>query len=204
VRIVERAKRVLGRGCVRQITGGSFAALLLSLVATPAAAGTILLGQTVEAAYLYPTIDVVFGANEVEVEVGGGQELSSFAGFVDIDFSDTSILIRAVRGGQDNSTVATFDGLRFFDVDDSIPAFETVLVNPASTFSGFTASRISVNADTIWVNLLGLGAIKQGEVLLLDLVESGHPTPVPEPGSWLFLATAVAAILGWKRALAAP
>jgi hypothetical protein len=105
--------------------------------------------------------------------VGPGVELRNFgapvfvngqpaSGFIDIDFSATSVLITVTR----DQPFAYFDTLRFSDADGTLRDF-AVRVNPATTYTGFNGSRIRLEPDVIDLNLTGLGGLR-GQAIVLD------------------------------------
>jgi hypothetical protein len=119
-------------------------------------------------------------------------ELGNFAGFANIDFSDTNIFIAANRDAQ-ISPVA-FDGLEFADVHGTIPAFTSVALNAATNYVGLNATRVSFDTDHIFLNLVGLPG-QAGQVISLDL--NPLAATVPEPSTWLLLATGLTGLLGY-------
>ena len=62
-----------------------------------------------------------------------------WSGFLNIDFSDTNILISLAT----DQPLGFFEVIRFFDVNGTIPAFTDISVNPATNYAGFDASLIS-------------------------------------------------------------
>ena len=158
----------------------SFAASLISL-SSPVRA-TLLDGQTVATTYFRGTApDTTSQIGPVKSVVGPGGELTNFAGYLDIDFSDTNILITATA---DANPLGYFEEIRFFDVNGTIPTIAGVTLDPATNFTGLNASDIIFNADTITVNLTTLAGL-QGQIISLDLNGGappvGGPTGVPEP-----------------------
>ena len=148
---------------------------------------TILAGQTVQTTYLFPDKSTVL-AGPVNSLVGAGVELSNFAGFVNIDFSDTNILITTTRNAFVNNVA--FDGLRFTDINGTIPAV-TVSLNAATNYAGFDSSRISLGSNTLFVNVANLAGL-QGQIISLDLTLA---TSVPEPAGFALSALAVGLLL---------
>jgi len=151
------------------------------LFGTTAEASPILLGQVVQTTYLFPDKSTVF-AGPINVTVGPLIELFNFAGLATIDFSDSNILITLTRNAQVNNVA--FDGFKFFDVFGTIPDNLTAVLNPATTYAGFTQSRLAGgDANTLFVNVANLPGL-QGQKISIDLV----PT-VPEPASMVLLGT---------------
>jgi hypothetical protein len=128
--------------------------------------------------------------------VGAGIELTNFgfSDFVDIDFSDTSILITL----KIDQLPAFFESLRFFDVNGTIPAFTGVTLNSATTWIGFGASRIDFTSDRIDLNLTALAGL-QGQQISLNLNGGGNGNgngKVSEPASYLLASIALLSMLG--------
>lgn len=113
-------------------------------------------------------------AGPVSSVVGPDVELRNFgvlgfvdgmpaSGFVDVDYSNSNILITLT---QDQST-GYLDVLRFTDVHGSLPDFRGVTINPTTNYAGFTVSRLRVEPDLIDLNLTGLRG-RQGQRISLD------------------------------------
>jgi hypothetical protein len=152
---------------------------------TMPASAALLSGQTVQSTYLFPnTATVLFGPTNAVV--GAGVELSGFAGFANIDFSDTNILITTIRDAGVNNVA--FDGFRFFDVNGLIPDITSVTLNPATNYAGFTSSRLTFDANNVFVNVANLPGLN-GQKISIDLNTSAS---VPEPGTFAMIAAALA------------
>src|SRR5262245_8010502 len=124
-----------------------FVGILLALLA-PAEA-VLLTDQTVQTTYLFPDTSTIY-AGPTDSIVGVGVELAAnFAGFANIDFSDTNILITANREAQINAVA--FDGLEFADVNGTIPAFTSVVLNAATNYAGLNATHVSFDTDHIFL-----------------------------------------------------
>ena len=158
------------------------ATILLALCGV-AEASPILDGATIQTTYLFPNTGAVF-AGPVNSVVGPGVELLNFAGFVNIDFSDTNILITTTRNAGVNNV--PFDGLRFFDLLGMVPDNLVATLNPATNYQGFDASRFAGgDANTLFVNVANLPGL-QGQVISIDLAP--RVAAVPEPTSLLLLS----------------
>jgi len=168
---------------------------VVCLFAGSAAASPILDGQVVQTTYLFPDTSTIFAAS-VNATVGPGVELLNYAGFADIDFSDTNIKITTTRDAGINNVA--FDGFRFFDIFGTIPNNLIAVVNPATTYAGFTAARLQGgNQDTLLVNVANLPGLR-GQVISIDLVQP-VATTVPEPATLTLLAGGLATLVARHR-----
>jgi hypothetical protein len=166
------------------------------LLAASAEASPILNGQVVQTTYLFPNTSTVFpGGGPVNSTVGPGVELLNFAGFADIDFSDTNIRITTTRDAGINNVA--FDGFRFFDIFGTVPDDLIAVLNPATNYAGFTQSRLAGgDPNTLFVNVENLPGLR-GQVISIDLVEQG-PT-VPEPATLTLLGGGLATLIARRR-----
>jgi hypothetical protein len=159
---------------------------VLALVGTlPAQAAPLLLGQTVQYQYLFPCITCNYAnAASGNYLVGAGVEVPNI---VDtrgtLDISDANLYFDFTSAS--SFTVAEFNGFRIRDIFGFIPSFTGVSINGATNMVGFDATRITFDADNIWVNWTGL-AFNANTVVSLDLRGGGGQT-VPDPGSSLLL-----------------
>ena len=156
----------------------------LAVVALPQAAAAQLSGQTIGAQYLFPnlgTVNIDF-ASQV---VGVGVEFNA-ADQSQVDVGDASLAISSVPGqGPTALFPAAFNGYRIYDVGATLPTFMSVTVNAASNLPGFDATRVTFDADNIYVNLQDL-VLLPGQVALLDIT---FASTVPEPGTVALVAT---------------
>lgn len=159
----------------------------LAIVASAGAAQAALLdGKTVSFTYLLPTINVDYpsSANGNYV-VGAGVEISN--GFCcgyegTLNLSDTNILADFIASSAYNSAV--FSGFRISDVNSTIGDFTGVTINGLTNMVGFNASRVTFDANNIWVNLQSL-AFTHNTFVSLD-INGGNQ--VPEPAGIALLA----------------
>lgn len=173
---------------------GALAGIAFLLMTGGAQASALLNGKTVEYTYLFPTItSVYFSGVNGNYAVGPGVEISSgfccdFEG--SLDLSDKNILadFHAPGGYSDGS----FNGFRITDVFDAIDPFTSVSINAITNMVGFDASRVTFDANNIWVNWQGLG-FSPDTVVSLD-INGGQS--IPEPGTWLLMGTGLMGLLG--------
>ena len=160
-----------------------------------AQAAPLLLGQTVEYQYLFNTINTNYGnAANGNYVVGAGVEVNNIAdGRGTLDISDTNLFVDYANASSWNG--AAFNGFRITDINGTIPGFTGVTINAATNLVGFDASRISFDADHIWVNWQGL-AFNANTVVSLDLQGAAA---VPEPTSMLLLGSGLAFVARRRR-----
>jgi hypothetical protein len=174
-----------------------FAVACLAIISQGQAVAALLDGQTVETTNFHgtaPDATAIIGP-ELRV-VGPGVELVSFGwlDFLNIDFSDTNILISLAT----DQPLGFFEVIRFFDVNGTIPAFTGISVNPATNYAGFNASLISeFDSDVIALNLTGLNGL-QGQQISLDL-NGATPVPVHEPATIWLLVVGTTTLVAWRR-----
>jgi len=78
-------------------------------------------------------------------------------------------------------TPAAFNGFEVYDLDGTIDAITSVTIDPISNMAGLDMSRISFDADHIWVNWNGL-SFTPGTVVKLNVNGA-----VPETASWALM-----------------
>ena len=160
------------------------------------AAAPVLDGQTIQTTDFHGTApDATLIIGPVSSVVGAGTELTGFGWeeFLNIDFSDTNILITAAT----DQPFGFLEVVRFFDAIGNIPSLTDISVNPSTNYSGFDATRISsFNSDLIQINLTGLNGL-QGQQISLDLTAA--PTQVREPATIWLLVVSMAMLIAWRR-----
>ncbi|MGH9723051.1 MAG: PEP-CTERM sorting domain-containing protein [Bryobacteraceae bacterium] len=140
-----------------------------------------LLGETVRLTHELPNVGAIFGG-PIDVVVGPGVEAPLFIGIYSVDLDDTDVLVtfpNSCCGGFGNTA---FNGLHMFDVNGTIGDILSVTINPATLLAGFNASRITFDANNIYVNFAGLNPNPSTDLVALDI------TAAPEPSTWLFMA----------------
>src|SRR5262249_22131953 len=151
------------------------------------------LGHTVHADFLFPDISTVF-ASLGNAVVGPGVEFNS-SGSTNYDLGAATIDITDALSNPFALASGAFNGVSFSDVFATIDPIIGVTIDPSSNnFSGFDASRISFDADHIFVNLQGL-TNTPGTLLRLDVVFES----VPEPATALLVLTGLVGLFafGW-------
>src|SRR5947207_1930746 len=170
----------------RMLTG---LALLFSQIATSQAA--LMDGQAVRLTYEWPGLGIVVDSREFFV--GPWDEAFGFPSegqLLDVDLSDSNILVRVFgeTEGRFNPDFP-FNGIHVTDLFGTIPAFATVSIDTANTqWDEFDASRISFDADNIYVNFRGLPYQYGFTRLSLDV------SAVPEPSTLLLLGVGLAVL----------
>ena len=174
-----------------------FAVACLAMISQGPAAAPLLDGQTIQTTDFHGTApDTTVPVGPESSVVGPGTELMGFGwlGFLNINFSDTNILITAAT----DQPSGFFEVLRFFDAISNIPAFTDISVNPSTNYAGFDASRILFfDSDRIDINLTGLIGL-QGQQISLDLTAAPAQV-VPEPGTIWLLVVGMTTLVAWRR-----
>jgi hypothetical protein len=164
-------------------------ALLVALtlvLCSPVSAGFI--GLTIQVEYSYPDTSTLYSADTVVV--GPGTELSGLPygdPRTNIDLSDTNILI--AYNSSSWWTASDFNGLHFCDLAGASGAITGVTINPATNRAGLDASRISCDANNIWVNWQGLGfwgGIGECHDTIMSL-DVAFGDAVPDASTWMTL-----------------
>jgi hypothetical protein len=168
----------------------------LAMISQGSAAAPLLDGQTIQTTDFHGTApDATVPIGPVSSVVGPGTELMSFgwSDFLNINFSDTNILITAAI----DQPFGFFELIRFFDAIGNIPAFTEISINPSTNYAGFDASGIaSFDSDLIEINLTNLNGL-QGQQISLDLTAA--PAQVPEPGTIWLLVVGMTMLVAWRR-----
>jgi hypothetical protein len=128
--------------------------------------GAVLEGQTIEVVNFHGTAsDRTLAIGPASALVGAGIEFDNFGwtGFVDIDVSDTRIVITL----NTNQPFGYSEVLRFTDPNGQL-AFTSATVNAATNWAGFNQSRVIVIADLIDVHVSNLHGL-QGQQIVLDV-----------------------------------
>jgi hypothetical protein len=158
------------------------------------------LGFTIGVQTQFPTQGSVCCGSGTAV-VGAGVEFpaGSFPAYNTNAFVDVSDLtIDYGQTGGTSYTGAAFNGFRFYDALGAIPPITGVTVDGATTLAGFDASRVSFDADNIYINMQGLSA---GGAHLVRLDVQFGTIAVPEPSAILLLGSGLIALAipVWRR-----
>lgn len=164
---------------------------------------TLLNGKLIGYQYYYPTIATPYGdvgsgfgmASNGSHLVGNGIEVENLADMTaTLDISDTNLY---VQFQYDSFFYASdFSGFRVFDVANSISDILSVSINSVTNMAGFDLSRVSFDANNIWVNLQGL-SFNESTILSLDIL--GGQQEIPEPGTLALLGLALLGMVGALR-----
>jgi hypothetical protein len=150
-------------------------------VALPARAD--LAGDTIRTWELYPDLSTIYAGPVDVVDPGTILAFPGFAPIVDITFNDANITITMVRDA--TALTSAFNGFRFFDLSEA--GFGSVTLDSATDVPGIDATRVSFDAQDIYVNFSAI-TYSTGQEVSLDIA------PVPEPRfSWAVLVIPVLA-----------
>jgi hypothetical protein len=164
-------------------------AVLACAVALPVRAN-LLTGDTIRTWELYPDLSTIYAGPIDVVDPGSVLGFPGFAPIADITFSDANITITMTRDA--TAYTSAFNGFRFFDVTEA--PFGSVSLDSATDVPGIDASRVTFDAQDIYVNFSGI-TYGTGQEVSLDL------RAVPEPGSFLMLLVmaALLTLTVWRR-----
>jgi hypothetical protein len=161
--------------------------LLACAVAIPVRAD-VLTGDLIRTWELYPDLGTIYGGPVDVVDPGSIIAFPTFAPIVDITFNASNITITMVRDA--TAFTSAFNGFRFFDVSEA--PFGAVTLDSATNVPGIDASRISFDAQDIYVNFSGI-TYGTGQEVSLDVQAA------PEPSYLLPLVIAAFLIYGFRR-----
>ncbi len=178
------------------------AGLFVAASAAPVTAAPIVdnfNGQTIQVQYLFPDSSTVFNGNSFNVVVGPGFELNNFPvgdPRTNVDISANSILF--TYNSASTWTATSFNGVHFFDLNNTVTDILSVSINPATNMTGLNAARITFDNDNIFVNWNGL-SFTNNTIVQLDVTFR----PVPEPATMAVFGLMGLSALGIRRRLKA-
>lgn len=154
-----------------------FLSALATLVALPTIASAQLVGSTVGVEYRFPNVGALYTSHGPAV-VGAGIEFTNVAGYFQVDVSNNLVEAKNFFTSATWTSPVGFNGWRFFDVGNTAPAFTSVTIDPSTNMVGFDASRITYDADNIYVDWQGL-SFTEHTVVALNI----NSTTAPEPAT---------------------
>lgn len=157
-----------------------FALLATSALSATPASAALLLGKTVQLSHDFPVLGSP-DAGVTSYTVGTSAPVD-YAGLATYFATDTTFNMNVFCGQGCNWTTTSFNGFVLSDVSSTVDAFTGVTINAATNYLGFDASRVSFDADNIYVNLQGLTA---NGTITLDI--NGAAGGIPEPAAWAMM-----------------
>lgn len=142
----------------------------------------LLLGKTLDISYYHPNLSTSISTTLVVVD--SSVEVQALFGIVNVDVSDTNIRFTFLVS--DSFSSVPFSGFVFFDTLGTIPNFTGATLN-STNMSGLTQSRVSFDANHIFVNWQGL-PFTSDTFVSVDVAAEGSAAPVPEPATWTLIS----------------
>lgn len=172
------------------------ATLLLTAGLIGGAQATLLEGKTVNVQYFYPDLSSPY---EVETNgdyvVGSTVEIPNFYfGLASLDISDTQLTLHFLASSY--FFTQPFNGFELSVAPGSVDDFVSVTIDALSNWLSFDSSRISIDDDSILINMQGLD-FDSSLSLVLNINTSQQA--IPEPATLTLLALAMFGVTAMRR-----
>jgi hypothetical protein len=158
--------------------------------------------KVVTVEHLYPNLGTVDsgGVDTTTTAVGAGVEFSHSNGAYTADVSDANILFDFLFGPATWTSPVAFNGFHLADLTNNVDAIAGVTI-AVNNWAGFDASRITFDANNIWVDMQSL-TFDADSGLSLDVAFTTappNPNPTPEPATLALLGLGLAGLGALRR-----